>query len=435
MKIITAEKFKEDSLYRNPSNFNDQIDSEVQIIINDIRLKGDAGLRSYTKRFDGPLLNDFIVTSEEIETAEQLVDEAFLSSIRQAKKNIEAFHQNQEERSWHINPSNGIVLGQKVTPIEKVGIYVPGGKANYPSTVLMNVIPAKVAGVPYISIATPPREDGTINPYVLTTASLLGVNRIYKMGGAQAIAALAYGTETVERVHKIVGPGNSYVARAKKSVYGDVAIDMIAGPSEICIIADNDANPTYIAADLLSQAEHDEAARATVITTSITLANQITKEVEKQLSRLTRRDIAQQSIRKNGFIILADSEIEAFEIANHIAPEHLQLMVKNAFERVELVKNAGAIFLGDYSPEPLGDYFAGPNHTLPTSGTAKFSSPLGVYDFIKKSSIIHYSKQALDFASDAIQFLADTEGLEAHAKSIQVRKEDKVEKVSFDSNY
>ncbi|WP_010098208.1 histidinol dehydrogenase [Ornithinibacillus scapharcae] len=424
MKIVTAKKFNKDSLFRNASTFNEKIDRAVQNIINEIRLKGDSGLRSYTEKFDGPLLDNFIVTNEEIEKAKKLVDDTFLTTILQAKENIEAFHENQKEQSWHINPANGIILGQKITPIEKVGIYVPGGKANYPSTVLMNVIPAKVAGVPYISIATPPREDGSINPYVLTTATLLGVNRIYKMGGAQAIAALAYGTETIERVYKIVGPGNSYVASAKKSVYGDVAIDMIAGPSEICIIADNSTNPKFIAADLLSQAEHDEAARTTVITTSPSLANQITEEIKEQLSHLSRREIAQESIRKNGFIILATSEEEAFEIANLIAPEHLQLMVTNSFEKLEFVKNAGAIFLGDYSPEPLGDYFAGPNHTLPTNGTAKFSSPLGVYDFIKKSSIIHYSKQALGQASDAIQYLAVREGLEAHAKSVQIRRGD-----------
>ncbi|HLS20600.1 MAG TPA: histidinol dehydrogenase, partial [Bacillota bacterium] len=308
--------------------------------------------------------------------------------------------------------------------IEKVGIYIPGGKAAYPSTVVMNVIPAKIAGVPNISLVTPPQKDGTINPYVLVTAQLTGVNRIYKVGGAQAIAALAYGTETIEPVDKIVGPGNDYVARAKKFVYGDVAIDMIAGPSEICVIADETAPPKYVAADLLSQAEHDEAAEAICITINESLAKKIQTEVLRQKENLERKAIIDHSLEQNGQIIVVNNLNEAFEIANDIAPEHLQLMIKDAALYVSRIKHAGAIFLGNYSPEPLGDYLAGPNHTLPTSGTARFASPLGVYDFIKRSSIIHYSKESLMREADFIMTIAKKEQLSAHSASIAKRKED-----------
>ncbi|WP_047983148.1 histidinol dehydrogenase [Ornithinibacillus californiensis] len=421
MKIISGNQFLQ--TYQSPfaTGNLEELDTRVKSILEKVRTEGDKALRELTEKFDGATIDHLIVSKAEIEEAKGLVDRNFITAIRQAAENIDAFHRNQKEASWFTDDQDGIILGQKVTPIEKVGVYVPGGKANYPSTVLMNVIPAKIAGVQEISIATPPRADGTINPYVLVAASIVGVSRIYKMGGAQAIAALTYGTETVDRVYKIVGPGNNYVARAKKWVYGDVAIDMIAGPSEICIIADEEANPSFVAADLLSQAEHDEEAKSICITTSKTLANKVAQAVANQLSLLDRGDIAQASIRNNGKIILVDSEREAYEIANFIAPEHLQLMVSNPEEKIPMIKNAGAIFLGAYSPEPLGDYLAGPNHTLPTNGTAKFSSPLGVYDFVKKSSIISYSKEALRKVSKSIECLANTEGLEAHAQSIKIR--------------
>ncbi|MFS0674801.1 histidinol dehydrogenase [Ornithinibacillus sp. 179-J 7C1 HS] len=421
MKILSANEFSY-SIDNQKQTQHEELDMTVKSIIEKVRTERDKALKELTEKFDGAVIDNFIVSNAEIEKAKSLVAKSFIESIRIAAENIEAFHQNQKETSWFINPKDGVTLGQMITPIEKVGVYVPGGKANYPSTVLMNVIPAKIAGVESISIATPPRLDGTINPYVLVAASMLEVNRIYKMGGAQAIAALTFGTETVERVHKIVGPGNAYVASAKKWVYGDVAIDMIAGPSEICIIADESADPAFVAADLLSQAEHDEEAKAICITTNSVIAEKIASEVEKQLIRLNRKKIAQASIQKNGVIILADSEKQAFDLANKIAPEHLQLMVSSPSEKLSLVKHAGAIFLGSFSPEPLGDYLAGPNHTLPTNGTAKFSSPLGVYDFIKRSSIINYSKQELLKVADSIDCLAMTEGLEAHAKSILIRK-------------
>lgn len=422
MRIITGSQFLH--TYNNSyiQHQQEEIDTQVKVIIEKVQQEGDEALRELTKTLDGATLKDLLVSEQEMEEAKKLVDKSFITAIQQAADNIVAFHQNQKETSW-FTEKEGIILGQKVTPIEKVGVYIPGGKANYPSSVLMNVIPAKIAGVESISMATPPKANGSINPYVLVAASIVGVNRIYKMGGAQAIAALAYGTETVDKVYKIVGPGNAYVARAKKWVYGDVDIDMIAGPSEICIIADEDTNPSYVAADLLSQAEHDENARAICLTTSESLANQIVKEVENQLALLIRKDIARLSIHNNGQIILVDSEREAFEIANLIAPEHLQLMINNPFEKLPFVKNAGAIFLGDYSPEPLGDYFAGPNHTLPTNGTAMFSSPLGIYDFIKRSSIISYSKESLLKVTKNIDYLATVESLEAHARSINIRGE------------
>lgn len=423
MKIISANQFLH---YRRNQDLTQQgvaLDDTVKSIIEKVRKEGDNAVKEFTEQFDDAVIDELTVSDSEKEKAKTMVGDQFIESLQLAAKNIEAFHRNQQETSWFTDNSNGITLGQKVTPIEKVGIYIPGGKANYPSTVLMNAIPAKIAGVSSISIATPPRPDGSINPYVLVAASLIGVNRIYKMGGAQAIAALSYGTETVEKVYKIVGPGNTYVARAKKWVYGDVAIDMIAGPSEICIIADDSASPSYVAADLLSQAEHDQEASAICITTSSTLANEIAAEVTKQLNELERREIAQKSIQNKGSIILADSEKQTFDIANQIAPEHLQLMVSNPSAKLSLIRNAGAVFLGPFSPEPLGDYLAGPNHTLPTNGTAKFSSPLGVYDFIKRSSIISYSKQALLEVADTIDCLARTEGLTGHARSIQIRRD------------
>ncbi|WP_420855402.1 histidinol dehydrogenase [Virgibacillus indicus] len=407
----------------------EDIDESVLEIIKQVKQYGDKALFQYTKQFDGADLTNLRVTDEEFKEAEKQVSDDFLSALKQAKANITEFHQVQKEHSWFVNKENGIMLGQKVTPLQKAGIYIPGGKAAYPSSVLMNAIPAKLAGVENIIITTPPLSDGTINPHVLAAARVAGADAVYKVGGAQAIAALAYGTETIEKVSKIVGPGNAYVARAKKWVFGDVAIDMIAGPSEICIVADETAPPAYVAADLLSQAEHDESAKPICITMKSKLAEKILLEVEKQTAELERKEIIQQSLKQNGRIILAENESEAFELVNEIAPEHLQLMIQNPSEKLHYVKNAGAVFLGNYSPEPLGDYFAGPNHTLPTSGTAKFSSPLGVYDFVKKSSIISYSSEALKEASDTIINLANTEGLTAHANSVQIRKEGSYEKL------
>lgn len=423
MKVIRAKQFLNKKSASQIETNNEQIDRAVLEIIRQVRQNGDKSLFQYTKEFDKVALNKLTVSAAEFAEAKQQVDDNFLIALKQAKENITEFHQAQKEQSWFIDQANGVTLGQKVTPIEKVGIYIPGGKAAYPSSVLMNVIPAKLAGVQSISIVTPPQADGKINPHVLVAAQLSGVDQIYKLGGAQAIAALAYGTETVDKVQKIVGPGNAFVARAKKWVYGDVAIDMIAGPSEICIVADDAAQPSFVAADLLSQAEHDEAAVCICITTSTSIAEQVAKEVDKQMKQLERQDIIKQSIEDNGKIIVVDSLQEAFELVNTIAPEHLQLMTKQPTSDVAFIKNAGAIFLGNYSPEPLGDYYAGPNHTLPTSGTAAFASPLGVYDFVKKSSIIHYSKQALAEAADHIMTIAQVEGLTAHAKSIALRKE------------
>lgn len=424
MKIITAERFREDNISRSADPENSaKLDETVLDIIQNVRKSGDDALFHYTAKFDGIDLDQFIVAQEEFAEAREAVSETFVAALEKAKQNITTFHENQQEKSWFTNQTDGVMLGQQVTPLEKVGIYVPGGKAAYPSTVMMNVIPAKLAGVKKIFITTPPGPDGKISPEVLTAANLLDIDAVFKIGGAQAIAALAYGTNSIEKVAKIVGPGNTFVARAKKWVYGDVAIDMIAGPSEICVVADETAKPEFAAADLLSQAEHDEQASAICITTSPVLAEKIKESIERQAVQLERKDIIQKSLEANGKIIIADNLSEAFDLVNEIAPEHLQLMVENPSEKLGMVQNAGAIFLGNYAPEPLGDYVAGPNHTLPTSGTAKFSSPLGVYDFLKKSSIIQYSKQALQEASDSIITLANVEGLTAHANSIQVRKD------------
>lgn len=425
MKIMTAAAFRSEQKTDSPSVTNDpEIDQAVLGIIADVRKRGDVALLEYAKKFDGALLDDLVVLKDEIDEAKTLVSEEFLLALEQARENIRSFHAKQKEETWLSEMGVGIKLGQKITPIEKVGVYVPGGKAAYPSTVLMDVIPAKIAGVKSVSVATPPMSDGKINPHVLVACDTAGADRIYKMGGAQAIAALAYGTETIEKVFKIVGPGNAYVARAKKWVFGDVAIDMIAGPSEICVVADETANAKFVAADLLSQAEHDERASSVCIAINRTLAEKIKKEVERQAQQADRKEIIQKSLEQNGRIIVAETLSEAFELVNLIAPEHLQLMIENPAENMRYVQNAGAIFLGNYSPEPLGDYFAGPNHTLPTNGTAAFSSPLGVYDFMKKSSVIHYSKDALLDAADKIITIAKTEGLMAHANSIKIRKED-----------
>lgn len=422
MKIQTKADYL-GKLDQYTDTFDLKTDEIVLEIIQAVRKKGDQALLKYTEKFDKVNLTTLAVTEEEIQAAEKNLRPEFKEAMLEAFKNIEYFHKQQTEKSWFIE-KEGIMLGQKVTALDRVGIYIPGGKAAYPSTVLMNAIPAHVAGVKEIVMVTPPQADGSVNPHVLFAAKLAGVTEIYKVGGAQAIAALAYGTESIKRVDKITGPGNAFVARAKKWVYGDVAIDMIAGPSEICIVADKTAPASYIAADLLSQAEHDELARAICITADRTLAEEIKSEVTRQLKELDRVEIAQESIQNNGVIILVDSLAEALEVVNQIAPEHLQLMYEQAQESLPAIKHAGAIFIGNYSPEPLGDYFAGPNHTLPTSGTARFASPLGVYDFIKRSSLIRYSKDALLAGADHIIEIASKEGLEAHAKSIAFRKDD-----------
>ncbi|WP_026477328.1 histidinol dehydrogenase [Alkaliphilus transvaalensis] len=399
---------------------------KVQQIIDDVRGLGDKGLLQYTKQYDHVELKpeELRVTKEEIEAAYQLVDEAYTKAIRLAIEKIKAFHLKQKEKSWVSYEEKGIVLGQKITPIEKVGIYVPGGTAAYPSSVLMNGIPAIVAGVERIVMVTPPNKKGEVNPGVLVAANELGLKEIYKVGGGQAIAALAYGTETIPKVDKIVGPGNIYVATAKRLVYGQVDIDMIAGPSEILVIADEEANPRFVAADLLSQAEHDELASAICITTSKEVAEGVKEEILRQTEGLERREIIEKSLIDFGGIFIVANLEEAVELSNIIAPEHLELAVKNPFELLSEIKNAGAIFLGNYSPEPLGDYMAGPNHVLPTNGTARFFSPLEVKDFIKKSSIVYYNQAALAKVKDEIMVLAEQEGLTAHKNSMKVRFED-----------
>ncbi len=424
MKVLTGEQYKMELADKRIDTEEDEaINRTVQQIIKDVQVRGDEALIAYTKEFDRAELTGLTVTIEEIAEAKTVVGKEFIQAIQHAHDHIRAFHEEQTEKTWLTNPKEGVILGQKVTPLQSVGIYVPGGKAAYPSTVLMNAIPAKIAGVKEIALTTPVQENGKVNPYVLVAASITGIETIYKIGGAQAIAALAYGTETVKKVLKIVGPGNAYVATAKKYVFGDVAIDMIAGPSEICIIADEHANPSFAAADLLSQAEHDEMASAICITTSELFVKALQREVQIQTEKADRKEIIEKSIANNGRIVVVRSLEEAYELVNELAPEHLQLMISYPMEKLSYIENAGAIFLGNYSPEALGDYYAGPNHTLPTSGTAKFSSPLGVYDFVKKTSIIHYSSNALKESADDIITIANAEGLTAHANSIALRKE------------
>lgn len=398
-----------------------EISEIVDSIIEGVRIRGDEALLDYTKKYDCSEITNLKITKEEIDIAFDMVDKQFIEIMKEAMENIRQFHQNQMQKSWLTSGNERIVLGQHITPIERVGIYVPGGLANYPSTVLMNAIPAKIAGVKSVVMVTPAGKNGMVNPSILAAAKLAGVDEIYKVGGAQAIAALAFGTETIKRVYKIVGPGNIFVATAKKKVYGQVAIDMIAGPSEICIIADKKANPKYIAADLLSQAEHDEMASVVLITSSEDLANEVMKEITIQTKELSRKEIINKAIQTYGIIFIVDELSQAVALANEIAPEHLELMVEKPFEVLCSIKNAGSIFLGDYAPEPLGDYFAGPNHTLPTNGTAKFSSPLGVEDFMKKSNVIYYDRKALSDVKDKIIIFAQKEGLTAHANSIKVR--------------
>jgi histidinol dehydrogenase len=412
-----------DSFARTQFEYED-INKSVKDILENVKTRGDAALLEYTAKFDGVELDKLQVTQEEIEDAYNGIDGDLRSALIRAEKNIRKFHEKQKHNSFIDSSKDGIMVGQIIRPIEKVGIYVPGGTAAYPSTVLMNAVPAKIAGVEEIVMVTPPMKNGKINPVILAAARVAGVDKIFKIGGAQSVAALSYGTESVPNVYKIVGPGNIYVAMAKKMVYGEVDIDMVAGPSEILVIADETANPRYVAADLLSQAEHDKLASSILVTTSELLANEVQKEVERQLGLLSRNEIARESIENYGKIILVDDIDSAMVISNTIAPEHLELMVENPFEIVNKVKNAGAIFMGKYSPEPLGDYYAGPNHTLPTSGTAKFSSPLSLDDFVKKSSLIYYSREALKQAKDDIVCIAENEGLDAHANTLKIRFED-----------
>ncbi len=420
----TKKNILNDLLKRSPNHYT-EYESRVNDIIANVREKGDQAVFSYTKQFDKADISadNVKVTEEEIEAAYRQVDEKLLSVIRKAKENIRTYHEKQKQYSWFDSEENGILLGQKVTPIRNAGVYVPGGKAVYPSSVLMNVIPAKVAGVDRIIMTTPPEADGSVYASTLVAAKEAGVDEIYKAGGAQAIAAMAFGTESIPKVDKIVGPGNIYVALAKKAVFGYVSIDSIAGPSEILVLADETANPRFVAADLLSQAEHDEMASAILITTSKALAQKVSEEIDGFTAVLSRKEIILKSLENYGYILIAKNLEEAIAAANDIASEHLEIVTKDAFEVMTKIRNAGAIFIGEYSSEPLGDYFAGPNHVLPTNGTAKFFSPLGVDDFIKKSSIISYSREALQpVYQDIVQF-AECEKLTAHANSIRVRFE------------
>lgn len=427
MKIIklneTAKKgLLSDLLKRSPNQYT-QYEQKVAEIVDKVKQNGDEALFQYTLEFDKTEINqeNIRVSEAEIEEAYQKIDGELLRVIRAAIKNIEAYHILQKRNSWFDSKENGVILGQKITPLATAGVYVPGGKAAYPSSVLMNVIPAKVAGVKRIVMTTPPGKDGKVNPGTLVAAKEAGVSEIYKAGGAQAVAALAFGTKSVPKVDKIVGPGNIFVALAKKMVYGNVSIDSIAGPSEILVLADETANPRYIAADLLSQAEHDELASAILITTDPSLASAVQREIEVFLEKLSRREILEKSLENYGYILIADTMQDAVDAANDIASEHLEIVTKDPFAVMTKIQNAGAIFLGEYSSEPLGDYFAGPNHILPTNGTAKFFSPLSVDDFIKKSSIISYSREALEAVHKDVELFAKAEGLTAHANSIAVR--------------
>jgi histidinol dehydrogenase len=397
----------------------------VADIIANVRENGDVALKAYTEKFDGALLDSLLVSKDEIAEAVSSVETELIEILKKAAENIRLFHSRQKREGFSIKGDDGIVIGQKIIPVERAGLYVPGGTAAYPSTVLMDSIPAKIAGVGEVVMVTPPSKDGKVNPAILAAAYVAGVDKIFKVGGAQAIAALAYGTQSIPKVDKIVGPGNAFVAEAKKQVFGVVSIDMIAGPSEILVVADSKQNPRYVAADLLSQAEHDKLASAVLVTDSMELALSVREEIENQLSALEREEIARASIDNNGKIIVADSLKVVIDIANEIAPEHLELCVDNPFDYLDDIKHAGSIFMGRDCPEALGDYFAGPNHTLPTSGTAKFSSPLGVDDFIKKTQFTYYTPEALDKVADDIAYFANKEGLTGHARSAVIRSEDR----------
>lgn len=420
----TKQNLLQDLLKRSPDSYG-EYEERVAAILKQVKEKGDEALFAYTEQFDHAHLTKETVrvTEEEIAEAYEQTDEKLIGVIRKALENIRSYHEKQKRYSWFDSKPDGTLLGQKVTPLKRVGVYVPGGKAVYPSSVLMNVIPARIAGVDEIIMVTPPGQGGKVSPHTLVAAKEAGVDAIYKVGGAQAIAALAYGTESIPKTDKIVGPGNIYVALAKKAVFGYVSIDSVAGPSEILVIADETANPRYVAADLLSQAEHDELASAILVTTSVELAQKVSDEVDGFLKELSRAEIIQKSLDNYGYILVAQTMDEAIETANEIASEHLEILTQNPFDVMTKIRNAGAIFLGEYASEPLGDYFAGPNHILPTNGTAKFFSPLSVDDFIKKSSIISYSKDALKKIHEDIEYFAQAEQLTAHANSIKVRFE------------
>lgn len=423
---VSRRNLLEDLLKRSPNQYR-EYEGKVEEILERVRIEKDKALFAYTEQFDHAHLTakTVKVTDEEIEEAYEKVDPNLVDVIRKAIANIRSYHEKQKRNSWFDSNPDGTILGQKITPLHRVGVYVPGGKAVYPSSVLMNVIPASIAGVDEIVMVTPPDREGKVNPNTLVAAREAGVDVSYKVGGAQAIAALAYGTESIPKTDKIVGPGNIYVALAKKAVYGHVSIDSVAGPSEILVIADESANPRYVAADLLSQAEHDELASAILVTTSMELAEKVSVEIEQFLKTLSRADIIRKSLDQYGYILVSDTMDEAVDTANEIASEHLEILTKNPFDIMTKIRNAGAIFLGEYASEPLGDYFAGPNHILPTNGTAKFFSPLSVDDFIKKSSIISYSREALEKVHKDIEYFAEAEQLTAHANSIRVRFEEK----------
>ena len=410
-------------LDRKENVFN--VADTVSEIIKTVREKGDSALFAFCEKFDKVKLSSLEVSPEEIEAAFLAVEPEFVEILKEAKENIYAFHSRQVRNSFLINEKDGVVIGQKVIPIEKVGLYVPGGTAAYPSSVLMNAIPAKIAGCSEIVMVTPPSADGSVNPAILAAAKVAGVDRIFKVGGAQAVAALAYGTQSVPAVDKIVGPGNAFVAEAKKQVFGRVAIDMIAGPSEILVVADSTCNPVYVAADLLSQAEHDKNATAVLVTDSKELASATAEELERQLSLLSREEIARTSVENNGKIIITKDIDEAIEVANALAPEHLEICVDDPFKYLDKIRHAGSVFMGKYCPEALGDYFAGPNHTLPTSGTARFSSPLSVDDFVKKTQFSYYTEDALAKVASKVEYFAKKEGLTAHARSAIIRTENK----------
>ena len=422
IKIINYKDIEPSEILDRKENVFNVADAVTEII-KTVRAEGDAALLEYSKKFDKVELSSLEVTEAEIDNAFSLVEPEFVEILKEAKENIYAFHSRQVRNSFLINEKDGVVIGQKVIPIEKVGLYVPGGTAAYPSSVLMNAIPAKIAGCEQIVMVTPPAKDGSVNPAILAAAKVAGVDRIFKVGGAQAVAALAYGTESVPAVDKIVGPGNAFVAEAKKQVFGKVAIDMIAGPSEILVIADSKSDPVCVAADLLSQAEHDKNATAVLVTDSAELADAVSAELEVQIPMLSRAEIARASIDNNGKIIITESIDEAIFVANGLAPEHLELCLDEPFNYLDKIKNAGSIFMGRYCPEALGDYFAGPNHTLPTSGTARFSSPLSVDDFVKKTQFSYYTKDALARVAKKVEFFANKEGLGAHAKSAVIRFE------------
>lgn len=420
IKIINYKDIDPSEILDRKENVFNVADA-VSEIIKTVRAKGDEALFEYSRKFDKVELSSLEVTKEEIENALSLVEPEFIEILKEAKENIYAFHSRQVRNSFLISEKEGVIIGQKVIPIEKVGLYVPGGTAAYPSSVLMNAIPAKIAGCDEIVMVTPPAKDGSVAPAILAAASVAGVDRIFKVGGAQAVAALAYGTESVPSVDKIVGPGNAYVAEAKKQVFGRVSIDMIAGPSEILVIADKDNDPVCVAADLLSQAEHDKNATAVLVTDSRELATAVSLELERQIPMLSRAEIARASVDNNGKIIITEDIDEAIFVANGLAPEHLELCLDDPFKYLDKIKNAGSIFMGKYCPEALGDYFAGPNHTLPTSGTARFSSPLSVDDFVKKTQFSYYTKDALEAVAKKVEFFANKEGLGAHAKSAVIR--------------